>query len=122
MVVLTSREKVIFACLVFTFLLGILFYYLKEGEFAASREKSFQSQTSKQTVQSLNYSNQLKINLNEATLSDLEKLPGIGPKTAQAILRLRETKRGFYRVEDLLEVRGIGKRKLQKIAKVVEVR
>jgi len=56
-----------------------------------------------------------KININEATAKELELLPGIGPVLARRILSLRASKGGFKKVEDLLEVNGIGSKKLQKL-------
>ncbi len=54
--------------------------------------------------------------LNLATAADLESLPGVGPAKAQGILALREKLGGrFKRFEDLLRVRGIKRRALQKI-------
>lgn len=121
MFVLTQKEKIVFACLVLAFILGVLIYYFQNGGLAAGREKSIRQTTAERVTQPENPSSRLRVNLNEASAADLEKLPGIGPKTAEAILKLRKTKRRFYRVEDLLEVRGIGPAKLKKIAKVVEV-
>ena len=48
-----------------------------------------------------------KVNLNTATLEDLMTLPGIGEKRAESILKLREQKGGFQKIEDLLEAEGI---------------
>ncbi len=57
-----------------------------------------------------------KVILNRASLADLRKLPGIGAKRAQAILDLR-TKLGgrFRRITELLRVKGIGPKRLQKL-------
>lgn len=56
-----------------------------------------------------------KVILNLATEDDLRKLPGIGPKKAQAILALRTKLGKFTRPEDLLRVKGIGRKKLAKL-------
>jgi competence protein ComEA len=50
--------------------------------------------------------------LNTATAEELETLPGIGPQTAQAIVEFREQHGKFYTPDDLLQVPGIGPRKL----------
>jgi competence protein ComEA len=49
-----------------------------------------------------------RVSLNSATLEQLDTLPGVGPVTAQAILDYRTSHGGFQRVEDLLDVKGIG--------------
>jgi competence protein ComEA len=56
-----------------------------------------------------------KVILNRAGLADLMRLPGVGPKRAEAILALRERLGSFRRPTDLLRVRGIGPATLQKM-------
>lgn len=56
-----------------------------------------------------------KVILNLATEDDLRKLPGVGPKKAQAIIALRTKLKKFTRPEDLLRVKGIGRKKLAKL-------
>lgn len=61
------------------------------------------------------------INLNTATMEELVSLPGIGEKTAAAILALREQIGCFHYPEDLLLVNGIGNAKLKAIFPLVYV-
>jgi competence protein ComEA len=58
---------------------------------------------------------QVQVNVNTAGVAELTQLPGIGEKTAQAIVDFREQKGDFQKVEDLLEVKGIGEKKLAAI-------
>jgi competence protein ComEA len=57
-----------------------------------------------------------KVILNQATVADLRKLPGIGQKRAEAILALRARLGGRFRsVRELLRVKGIGPRSLKRL-------
>lgn len=56
-----------------------------------------------------------KVDLNLASVESLAAVPGIGPKTAEAILEYRKAKGGIRDVRELLEVKGIGEKKLEKI-------
>ncbi len=56
----------------------------------------------------------LKVNVNRASQQELESLPGIGGTLARRIIDFRSTKR-FGKVDDLLQIRGIGPATLEKI-------
>lgn len=60
-----------------------------------------------------------RVVLNLAGEAELVKLPGIGPKRAQRILEARARLGRFRRVEDLLRVKGLGRKALAKIAPLV---
>ena len=61
------------------------------------------------------------VDLNTATESDLDALPGIGPATATAIIAHRDRNGPFTSVDQLLEVRGIGPAKLEQLEGLVRV-
>ncbi|MEQ1606114.1 MAG: helix-hairpin-helix domain-containing protein [Pyrinomonadaceae bacterium] len=52
-----------------------------------------------------------EININTATIDELEKLPHIGRKTAEAIVEFREQNGPFRRVEHLMQIRGISEQR-----------
>ena len=54
------------------------------------------------------------LNLNGATLEQLDALPGISPKAAAAVVA-RRTTRPFARPEDVLEVPGVGRRRFERL-------
>lgn len=63
-----------------------------------------------------------RIDLNTATAADLETLPGVGPVLAARILDYRAAYGPFRAVEELLNVSGIGEKKLEAIRSLVTVR
>jgi competence protein ComEA len=60
-----------------------------------------------------------RLNVNTATAPELERLPGIGPSLAQAIVEYRESHGPFQRPEGLLDVPGIGPAKLAQIKDLI---
>jgi competence protein ComEA len=61
------------------------------------------------------------VDINRATVDQLDDLPGIGPATARAIVAHREANGPFASVDDLEDVRGIGPAKLDAIRDLVTV-
>lgn len=61
------------------------------------------------------------LNLNTATLEELDRLDGVGPATAQKILDHREQRGGFGSVEELGEIPGIGEKRLASLREAVTV-
>lgn len=59
------------------------------------------------------------VDLNRATLAELDTLPGVGPRTAQRIVEYREENGGFTRLEELMNVRGIGERTFLRLQPLV---
>lgn len=62
------------------------------------------------------------LNLNTATLAQLEVLPGVGPKMAERIIAFRAENGPFESVDDLDEVRGIGEKRMETLRPLVRVR
>ena len=61
------------------------------------------------------------IDLNAATIKELEELPGVGPVTAQRIIEARQKSGRFRRVEDLLAIRGISTKRLETLRPYITV-
>jgi len=61
------------------------------------------------------------VNLNTATVAQLELLPGIGAKTAQRIIEQRQKNGGFKKIEELMNVRGVGEKSFLKLKPLITV-
>lgn len=62
------------------------------------------------------------ININTANKKTLMSLPGVGPKTADAIISYRAKNGSFEKLADLRKVKGIGSKKFKKIEKYVNLK
>ena len=56
-----------------------------------------------------------RINLNQADIFSLTSIPGIGEKTAKAIIEYRNRNAGFTDIEELMHIKGIGESKYNNI-------
>ena len=61
------------------------------------------------------------LNLNSASVAQLEALPGIGRATAERIVEYRQKNGGFKKAEDLMNVRGIGEKSFLKLKALIAV-
>jgi competence ComEA-like helix-hairpin-helix protein len=61
------------------------------------------------------------VNLNTANSEQLQQVPGIGPATADKILQMRKSYGSFKSVNDLMAIRGIGPKRLEKMKKYLTV-
>jgi competence protein ComEA len=64
---------------------------------------------------------QASVNLNTATMEQLQTLPGVGPATAQRILEYRQQNGSFKKIEELMNVRGIGEASFLKLKALVTI-
>lgn len=117
---------------------GMRIYIPKKGELVQDKEKiedktqevvtgkstDITNTTSVNTNLSTNKKSKTdieKINLNKATQTELETLPGIGPSTAEKIIAYRKENGNFKNIEDIMNVNGIGESKYSKIRDLINV-
>ncbi|MFC1770601.1 helix-hairpin-helix domain-containing protein [Candidatus Margulisiibacteriota bacterium] len=81
-------------------------------------KKPKKTKQSSQKINSASINN--PININSATQAELVLIPGIGPSTAKRILEERNNSGGFKSIEDLLKVKGIGAKKIEKIKPYIQ--
>jgi competence protein ComEA len=62
-----------------------------------------------------------KVNINTASAEQLEELPGVGAKLAARIVEYRQKSGGFKKVEDLMNIQGIGERNFLRLKPLVTV-
>jgi competence protein ComEA len=68
------------------------------------------------------YSQNSLVNINKASESELQTLPGIGPSKATAIIEYRETNSGFQTIEDLKKISGIGEKTFEKLEPLISIK
>ena len=62
-----------------------------------------------------------QVNLNTATAVQLDSLPGVGPALAERIIEYRQKNGGFKKIEELMNVRGIGEKSFLKLKDLIAV-
>lgn len=80
-----------------------------------------QTGASRKTAASAQASAATPVNLNTASASQLEGLPGIGKAMAERIVEYRQKNGSFKKAEDLMNVRGIGEKNFLKLKALVTV-
>ena len=61
------------------------------------------------------------VNINTAGSEELQQVPGIGPATAEKILQMRKSYGPFKSVDDLLAIKGLGRKRLEKMRRYLTV-
>ncbi|RLC97090.1 MAG: competence protein ComE [Chloroflexi bacterium] len=62
-----------------------------------------------------------KVNINTASVAELEGIPGIGPSKAESIVKYRDDNGKFQKAGDIVLVKGIGDKLFKKISSEIEV-
>ena len=83
-----------------------------EAQAQATRTKTVDQAAAKPAVQ---------VNLNTATVADLQELPGVGAKVAARIVEYRQKQGPFKRIEELMNIQGIGEKSFLKLRPQITV-
>ena len=97
-----------------------LAYILEDGEKIYIPKKGDEIQNT--TISYTNSQNSSKININKATQSELETIPGIGPSTALKIIKYREENGKFSKIEDIKNISGIGEAKYEQMKDYISIK
>jgi competence protein ComEA len=101
----------------------MVIYIPKKGERTLEAGTSgMPSAGSSQLTQTNGGSSQAKVNINTATAEELQKIPGVGPSKANAIIDYRTQNGLFKQEEDLKNVKGIGDKTYEKLADFITVK
>ena len=96
-------------------------YYTGTGWTLSSSGKTSDTGASAATGAVRQTGDGFKVNLNRATLEDLQLIPGVGPSTAQKILDYRNTNGNFKSASDLKKISGIGEKTYDNLKDYIEV-
>ena len=88
-----------------------LIYVPKKGE----NSMKINSQQSTLNSSDVKINKNQPLNLNSATEEQLKNIPGIGPSKAKEILNYREQNHGFNSIDDLMKIKGFGKKTFEKL-------
>lgn len=92
-----------------------------KNESTSEASNNTESYITKENLNSSNNAKTSKVNINSATQTELETLPGIGPSTALKIINYRKEKGKFNKIEDIKNVNGIGENKFNKIKEFIKI-
>lgn len=99
----------------------MLIYIFTHEEYAAEEEENMKLLSIVEEDSGLLSQQVQLVNINTANASELETLPGIGPKKASAILQFRQENGSFRGIEGLLEVSGIGQKTFDQLTPFITV-
>lgn len=100
---------------------GMKIHVITKEERTDSQVVINQSIITTQNKQTTNSVQIQKVNINSASQTELETLPGIGPSIALAIINYRKENGNFKTIEQIKEVSGIGENKYNKIKELISI-
>ena len=103
----------------FLFLLLGIFWGRNTSHGYLSLDHVLESNTQKAENQDSNKKG--KIDLNTASVEQLQLLPGIGESIAQRIIEYRSQHNGFSAIEELIQIYGIGEKKFEQIKQYITI-
>lgn len=99
-----------------------LAYIMEDGEkiYIPKKGEEIQNTSNSSYTSSITLNN--KININKATQTELETIPGVGPSTALKIINYRKENGKFSKIEDIKNVSGIGDAKFESMKEYITIK
>lgn len=118
----TKDEQKAIVFVIAILLLGKIVY----GEFVKERNVKDDREAKSAFLKKNNHYNGkmrtiVKVSINVGTKKELEKIQGIGPKTAERIVMYRNKKGKFKKLTDIEKVKGIGEKKYKRLKKYIKL-
>ncbi len=126
----TRNEKMVLFFLVFGFIVGLGVWIYRQNyepvpiisEYILNQENLLSGKVNEEETDPEETKNpNLLISINKATLEQLEYLPGIGPVMAKRIIAYRDQHHGFRTIDELVEIKGIGEKTVEKLKPYVQI-
>ncbi len=119
---MTNKEKYAAIGALAVLALGLVFLALNRYQFYQNYVDVSSLKDSTSTAVSRPVETELKVNINRANLEELMKIPGIGRVTGLSIIEYRTLHGEFSHIDELMNVRGIGEKKLEMLKPYVTIR
>ena len=121
MLYFTKQEKIVILFLTGAVILGLSVQCARSSGYLTSiRSIKVEAKTGPVRNVKKSFGNKI-ININNASIDELDILPGVGPKIAAEIIKYRVKSGEFKAIEDIKKVRGIGKKKFNKIKDKISI-
>lgn len=116
MTIFTKKEQRVFIAFCSTLFIISLGIFLKQRIFIEYTNQNVA------ILNKINKSSLEKLNINTATIEEFQKLPYIGSVISQRIIEYRLQNGNFKKIEEIMNIKGIGKKKFDKIKNLIMIK
>ncbi|MFH1846890.1 MAG: helix-hairpin-helix domain-containing protein [Candidatus Omnitrophota bacterium] len=120
---LTIYEKYVFLILAGSLLLGAIIFHARAvsvfPEIVIERNGIKEEHTLEEVDKFLK--ERARVNINTSRVDELCLIPGVGEKLAKQIIDYRQSKGNYFKKEELLNVKGIGSKKFEKLKEFIKI-
>ncbi|MBN2030463.1 helix-hairpin-helix domain-containing protein [bacterium] len=126
----TRNEKMVLLFLAFGFIIGMGVWIYRQyygpvpiiSDYVFNQELFSSEKVNEKEINPEETKNpNLLVSINKATQEQLEYLPGIGPVMASRIIAYRDQHHGFSTIDELVEIKGIGEKTVEKLRPYIQI-